>query len=96
MTLILNNDEIASLLPMADCLSRLDETYQELGHRRAMNRPRSDIYGPVHENGRYIFKTMDGMLPKYEVAAIRLNSMVSIAQVATDHLTLVVRAAPPH
>ena len=76
MTLILNNAEITSLLTMPDCLAQLDESYREMGHGRAGNRPRSDIYGPVHDNGRYIFKTMDGMLPCFEVAAIRLNSDV--------------------
>jgi ornithine cyclodeaminase/alanine dehydrogenase-like protein (mu-crystallin family) len=76
MTLILNNAEITSLLPMGDCLARLDDTYRDMGLGQAGNRPRSDIYGPVHDNGRYIFKTMDGMLPRFEVAAIRLNSDV--------------------
>ncbi|MGE0629412.1 MAG: ornithine cyclodeaminase family protein [Hyphomicrobiaceae bacterium] len=74
MTLILSNDDVATLLPMEDCLERLDETYKDLGERRAMSRPRSDIYGPLTANGRYIFKTMDGMAPRYEAAAIRLNS----------------------
>lgn len=76
MTLILNNAEITKLLPIKDCLERLDESYREMGLGRAGNRPRSDIYGPVHDNGRYIFKTMDGMLPRFEVAALRLNSDV--------------------
>jgi ornithine cyclodeaminase/alanine dehydrogenase-like protein (mu-crystallin family) len=76
MTLILNNDEIDGLLPMADCLARLEETYRDLGEGRAANRPRSDIYGPADAHGRYIFKTMDGMTPRYDVAAIRLNSDV--------------------
>jgi ornithine cyclodeaminase/alanine dehydrogenase-like protein (mu-crystallin family) len=76
MTLILNNDEITKLLPMADCLEQMDEAYRELGEDRAASRPRSDIYGPTHDNGRYVFKTMDGMVPKFEVAAIRLNSDV--------------------
>jgi ornithine cyclodeaminase/alanine dehydrogenase-like protein (mu-crystallin family) len=76
MTLLLNNDEITKLLPIADCLAQLDEAYRELGEDRAISRPRSDIYGPVHENGRYIFKTMDGMIPRFEVAAVRLNSDV--------------------
>jgi alanine dehydrogenase len=76
MTLILNNAEITELLPMEDCLKRLDETYRDMGLGQTGNRPRSDIYGPVHDNGRYIFKTMDGMLPRFEVAAIRLNSDV--------------------
>lgn len=76
MTLVLNNAEITELLPVKDCLGRLDETYAEMGRGQAGNRPRSDIYGPVHDNGRYIFKTMDGLLPRFEVAAIRLNSDV--------------------
>jgi alanine dehydrogenase len=74
MTLILSNDDVAELLPMADCLARLDETYHDMGEHLAGNRPRADIYGPVMEHGRYIFKTMDGMVPRYEVAATRLNS----------------------
>ncbi len=76
MTLILNNAEITKLLPMKDCLAQLEQAYREMGEGKAGNRPRSDIYGPVHENGRYIFKTMDGMLPCFEVAALRLNSDV--------------------
>ena len=77
MTLILNNDEITQLLPMADCLSQLDAAYRDLGEGNAISRTRSDIYGPIHDNGRYVFKTMDGMvgdvvavdLPGYDVAA---------------------------
>src|SRR5262252_8863217 len=76
MTLILNNAEITALLPMADCLARMDDTYRDMGLGQAGNRPRSDIYGPVHDNGRYVFKTMDGMLPCFDVAALRLNSDV--------------------
>src|SRR6185312_1028938 len=76
MTLVLNNDEIAKMLPMADCLARLEETYRDHGEGRAANRPRAEIYGPAEANGRYIFKTMDGMTPRYEVAALRLNSDV--------------------
>ena len=74
MTLILSNEEVDALLPVKDCLERLDETYREAGNMRAQNRPRTDIYGPVHDDGRYVFKTMDGIVPLYEVAAIRLNS----------------------
>jgi len=76
MTLILSNDDVAELLPMPACLERMEETYRELGEGRAMSRPRSDIYGPSHDYGRYIFKTMDGMIPRFDAAAIRLNSDV--------------------
>ena len=76
MTLILSNDEISTLLSMRDCLARLEETYRDLGERRAGNRPRSDLSIPVGPNSRYIFKTMDGITPRYNVAALRLNSDV--------------------
>jgi len=76
MTLILNNDEISELLPISDSLARLTEAYQEVGEHRALSRPRSDIYGPMQAEGRYIIKSMDGMIPLYEVAATRLCSDV--------------------
>jgi len=74
VTLILSNDEINELVSMEECIERLEITYQDLGNGLAQNRPRSDIYGPVQDNGRYIFKTMDGLVPRFEAAAIRLNS----------------------
>src|SRR5258708_26964315 len=76
MRLILNNEEMTRWLPIADCLDQLDAAYREQGEGRAISRTRSDIYGPVHDNGRYVFKTMDGMVPRFEAAAVRLNSDV--------------------
>ena len=61
MTLILSNDDVNELISMEECIERLDLTYQDLGNGLAQNRPRSDIYGPVEDSGRYIFKTMDGL-----------------------------------
>src|SRR5687768_5436875 len=74
LTLILSNDDVNELVSMDECIERLDLTYQDLGNGLAQNRPRSDIYGPVEDSGRYIFKTMDGLVPRFEAAAIRLNS----------------------
>ena len=74
MTLVLSNEEIGRLISMEEVIDRLDVTYQDLGNGEAQNRPRSDIYGPFRDNARYIFKTMDGMVPRFEAAAVRLNS----------------------
>ncbi len=74
MTLILGNREIGELISMRDVIDRLDITYQDLGNGLAQNRPRSDIYGPFQNHSRYVFKTMDGLVPRFEAAAIRLNS----------------------
>ena len=70
MTLI---HDINKLVSIDECIERLDQTYQDLGNGLAQNRPRSDIYGPIQDNGRYIFKTMDGMVPRFEVAASGLT-----------------------
>jgi len=46
----MSNSEIRELLPMQDCLLRLDEAYREMGREQTGRRPRNDIYGPVHED----------------------------------------------
>src|SRR4051812_9857152 len=74
MTLVLSNEEIGRLISMEEVIDRLDLTYQDLGNGAAQNPPRNHIYGPFRENPRYVFKTMDGMAPRFDAAAIRLNS----------------------
>lgn len=74
MTLVLSNEEIGRLITMEEVIERLDLTYQDLGNGAAQNRPRSDVYGPFRDNARYVLKTMDGMAPRFDAAAIRLNS----------------------
>ncbi len=77
MTLVLNNQEIEALLPMADCLPAVEASFRDLGNGQAVNRPRSDMYSPTpHEDARYVFKSMDGSLPRLGVTALRLNSDV--------------------
>jgi alanine dehydrogenase len=76
MTLLLDNEQVASVLDMPSCIERLAESFHELAEGRAVSRPRSDIFGPSDDRGRYVFKTMDGMLPARGVAALRLNSDV--------------------
>ena len=48
----------------------------ELAEGRAINRLRSDIYCPTPEGGVYVLKSMDGVVPKLEVGAVRINSDV--------------------
>jgi ornithine cyclodeaminase/alanine dehydrogenase-like protein (mu-crystallin family) len=76
MTLLLDNDDVAAVLDVRECIDRLHESFLELAGERAISRPRSDIFGPSTDEGRYVFKTMDGLLPAREVAALRLNSDV--------------------
>ncbi|MGH7931376.1 MAG: ornithine cyclodeaminase family protein, partial [Candidatus Binatia bacterium] len=75
--MILNNEEVSSLLSMENCLRHLETAYKELSDGTAVNRPRSDIYLPAASSGGvYCFKTMEGGLTREKVVALRLNSDV--------------------
>jgi ornithine cyclodeaminase/alanine dehydrogenase-like protein (mu-crystallin family) len=76
MTLILSNAEVAEVVSMKDCLDALEDAFIELAEGRGAYRRRSDIVTPSgHESGgTYALKSMDGVIPKLGVGAIRINS----------------------
>lgn len=76
MTLILSNEEIEQILTMKDLVPAIEEAYIELIEGRGANRLRSDIVTPTTqcEGGLYALKSMDGVIPKFGVGAIRINS----------------------
>jgi len=79
MTLILNNNEVRRLLTMDACLEILEDAYREQAAGRAMNQLRYDTEMPIPDmpnDGRYEFKTMAGVLPKYGVCALRMSSSI--------------------
>ena len=78
MTLILSNAEIADLVSMRECVDTLEEAFLELAEGRGAFRRRSDICTPTEtehgDDAMYALKSMDGVIPKFGVGAIRLNS----------------------
>ncbi|MGH7773986.1 MAG: ornithine cyclodeaminase family protein [Candidatus Binatia bacterium] len=73
--LILNNDEIESLLSVELSLRHLEKAYKEWAEGKAINRPRTDLYLPsTAARGVYVFKSMEAGLLDPPVAALRLNS----------------------
>jgi alanine dehydrogenase len=75
MTLLLSNDDVAELLSMSECMAALEEAYVELAAGRGVSRTRSDTLTPTARSGRlYGLKTMDGVVPKIGVGAVRINS----------------------
>ena len=75
MTLILNNDEIASMTSMDSVLAGLEEAYRELAAGRGVTRRRSDTLVPASQQGSlYSLKSMDGIAPHLGVGAVRINS----------------------
>ena len=77
MTLLLNNDEIAQLITMKECIDILDDGYKEHGLGRAAHRRRSNIIVPTGEGKTYVFANFEGTVIKSGYHAIRLRSDVN-------------------
>src|SRR5579862_6406997 len=75
MTLILSNDDVGKLIEMPDCIAVLEEAYLELAEGRGVSRTRSDCITPTgRTDALYSLKSMDGVIPKLGVGAVRINS----------------------
>jgi ornithine cyclodeaminase/alanine dehydrogenase-like protein (mu-crystallin family) len=75
MTLILSNDDVQKLLTMRDCIDVMEEAYVELAEGRGVSRTRSDCFTPTaRPDATYSLKSMDGVVPKLGVGAVRINS----------------------
>src|SRR4051794_27781351 len=76
MTLILNNDQNANPVSMQEGVKFLEGAFLELAEGGGAYRRRSDVCTPsTHPSGgMYALKSMDGVVPKLGVGAIRLNS----------------------
>jgi alanine dehydrogenase len=75
MTLILSNADVEKLLTMPECIDVLEEAYVELAEGRGVSRTRSDCITPTSRpDAVYGLKSMDGVIPKLGIGAIRINS----------------------
>ena len=78
MTLLLSNDEVGKLLTMPECIAVLEDAYVELAEGRGINRIRTDCLAPIENRpgALYGLKSMDGVIPKLGVGAVRIDSDV--------------------
>lgn len=75
MTLLLSNQDVDALLTMPECIDVLEDAYRELSAGRGVNRRRSDTFAPTSRaDALYSLKSMDGIVPKLGVGAVRINS----------------------
>ena len=74
MTLILSNDDVEKLLTMQECIDVLEDVYVDLAAGRAVNRVRSDCLVPARNDALYSLKSMDAVIPKLGVGAVRIDS----------------------
>ena len=75
MPLLLANQDVRQVLTMDTCIEVLEDAFRELGHGRAINRPRSHTYMLNEDpNDFYLFKSVEGGVLKLQTYAIRLSS----------------------
>jgi alanine dehydrogenase len=75
MTLILSNSDVEKLLTMRECIDVLEDAYAEFAEGRGVSRTRSDSLTPTtRPDALYSLKSMDGVVPKLGIGAVRINS----------------------
>jgi ornithine cyclodeaminase/alanine dehydrogenase-like protein (mu-crystallin family) len=75
MTMLLSNEDIAAILTMPDCLDAMEIAYKELGTNHGANGVRSEILTTTtRDDALYSLLTMDGVIPKFGIGAVRINS----------------------
>jgi ornithine cyclodeaminase/alanine dehydrogenase-like protein (mu-crystallin family) len=75
--LVLSNEDVERLLPMADCIAALEPMYADYSAGRALLSPRVDNIAPAKLDGAYYaFKHMGGTWPARGIQALRINSDV--------------------
>ena len=96
MTLILSNKDVEQLLTMPECIEALELAYVELAAGRGLARTRSDCIAPTSRpDTHYSLKSMDGVIPKFGVGAVRIDSdIVSMPKIGNNIRRVKVPAAP--
>jgi alanine dehydrogenase len=78
VTLLLSARDVADVLTMTDAVSAMEEAFRDLAAGEGINRPRSHTYvprpSPQDESRFYLFKSMDGALPRLGMHGIRMSS----------------------
>jgi alanine dehydrogenase len=78
MVLVLKNEQMEDLLPMAEEIDAIEEAFRELGAGQAMNAPRARLRTPwKEEGGQYYFNNIMGLVPGVKSMALRIDSSFS-------------------
>ncbi len=82
MTLILSTGDAEQVLDIGSVIACLEDTYADLGSGSAIYRGRTDLFHPTSAAigadvpAAHQFKTLDGAIPRWQVASIRVTSDV--------------------
>jgi len=75
MTLLLSNDDVDQALDMTDCLEAMETAYRDLGNNLGANGVRSEVLTPTsRDDALHSLLTMGGVVPRFGVGAVRINS----------------------
>jgi ornithine cyclodeaminase/alanine dehydrogenase-like protein (mu-crystallin family) len=97
MTLLLSNEDVATALTMPDCLAVIEEGCRELGQSRCASGVRSEILAPTsRDDALYSLLTMSGVVPRYGIGAVRINSDLLTWPLTPDGVRRVKVPAAPH
>lgn len=97
MTLILSNMDVEKLLTMPECIDVLEQSYVELAEGRGLSRTRSDCIVPTAgDDSYYCLKSMDGVIPKLGIGAVRINSDIVSVLKTEGHVRHVKQPAAPN
>jgi alanine dehydrogenase len=78
MVLVLKNEQMENLLPMAEEIDAIEQAFRELGQGKAMNAPRARLRTPwKEEGGQYYFNNIMGLVPGMKSMALRIDSSFS-------------------
>ena len=75
MALLLSDEQVRGLLTMDDLIAAMEVAYGELAAGRGIYRARTDmIAGSEQPDDIFALKSMDGVIPKFGIGTIRINS----------------------
>jgi len=78
MVLVLKNEQMENLLPMAEEIEAIEQAFRELGEGKAMNAPRARLRTSwKEEGGQYYFNNIMGLVPGLKSMALRIDSSFS-------------------
>jgi alanine dehydrogenase len=78
MVLVLKNEQMENLLPMAEEIDAIEQAFRELGEGKAMVAPRARLRIPwKEEGGQYYFNNIMGLVPGMKSMALRIDSSFS-------------------
>src|SRR3990167_7225131 len=77
MVLVLKNQQIEGLVPMAEAIEVIEQAFRELGQGIAKTAPRARLRVPWKDGVQYYFNNIMGLVPGMKSMALRIDSSFS-------------------